>query len=359
VPTKTPVPTPVLRRRDLLQSGLWLPLACVASPSFAAAAVQTKAVKRDKRPVALLLPLSGPRAALGLSMRQAALLADSGPEMIAYDTGGTAAGAALAAQNAMKARAAMILGPITAEEATAVAAQAAGRVPVIAFSNNMVARAPGTFIFGITPAQVTGAILRYARSRGVRSVVVIDDSSPWSAAAALAAGRVQGEIGIDVRVLTVTPGQPLPPSGDAPDAVLLPGSGEAVLAAARNLKSTGIQLLGTVQALDYRPASLDVLDGAWLASPDPAEFGKFAGEFRARHGGEPGALAALAYDAGGIVKVLRDKGALGAAGLLAETSYRCVTGNARFRTDGSVARELAILLASPEGYKPVAVSPGV
>jgi branched-chain amino acid transport system substrate-binding protein len=325
----------------------------VASPSFAA-----DKPKRDKRPVALLLPLSGPRAALGLSMRQAALLADSGPELIAYDTGGTVAGAALTAQNALKGKAAMILGPITAEEATAVAAQTAGRVPVIAFSNNAVARAPGTFIFGITPAQVTSAILRYARSRGVKNVVVIDDTSPWSAAAALAAGRIQGEIGIDVRVLQVTPGQPLPPSGDAPDAVLLPGSGEAVLAAARNLKSTGIQLLGTVQALDHRPAALEVLDGAWIASPDPATFGKFAGEFRARHGGDPGALAALAYDASGIVKVLRDKGTLGAAGLLAETSYPCVTGNARFRTDGSVARELAILVAGPEGYKPVAVSQG-
>ncbi|WP_241527183.1 penicillin-binding protein activator [Sphingomonas turrisvirgatae] len=325
----------------------------MASPSFAA-----DKIKRDKRPVALLLPLSGPRAALGLSMRQAALLADSGPEMIAYDTGGTAAGATLAARNALKAKAAMILGPITAEEAIAVAAQTAGRVPVIAFSNNAVARAPGTFIFGITPAQVTSAILRYARSRGVRNVVVIDDATPWSAAAALAAGRIQGEIGVDVRVLQVTPGQPLPPSGDAPDAVLLPGSGEAVLAAARNLKSTGIQLLGTVQALDHRPAALEVLDGAWIASPDPAAFGKFAGEYRARHGGDPGALAALAYDAGGIVKVLRDKGALSAAGLLAETSYPCVTGSARFRTDGSVSREMAILVASGEGYKPVAVSQG-
>jgi hypothetical protein len=252
----------------------------------------------------------------------------------------------------------MILGPVTAEEASAVAAQAGGRVPVIAFSNNAVVRAPGTFIFGITPSQVTSAILRYARSRGVRNVVVIDDTSPWSAAAALAAGRIQGEIGIDVRVVAITPGQPLPSAGDAPDAVLLPGSGEAVLAAARNLKATGIQLLGTVQALDHRPAALEALDGAWIASPDPAAFGKFAGEFRARHGGDPGALAALAYDAGAIVKVLREKGALGQAGLLAETSYTCITGNARFRTDGSVARELAILVASPEGYKPVAVSQG-
>ncbi|WP_447724155.1 penicillin-binding protein activator [Sphingomonas koreensis] len=324
--------------------------------------MQDKKPKRDKRQVAILLPLSGPRAALGLSMRQAALLADSGPEITAYDTGGTAAGAALAARNALKARAAMILGPVTAEETSAVASEVAanksGRVPVVAFSNNAVVRGAGTWVFGITPSQVTSAILRYARSRGIKSVVVIDDASPWGAAAALAAGKVQGEIGIDVRVLTVSDGQPLPAAGDAPDAVLLPGSGEAVLAAARNLKETGIQLLGTVQALDHRPAALEVLNGAWLASPDPAAFGRFAGEYRARHGGDPGALAALAYDAGGIVKVLRNKGEISERVLLAEANYPCVTGNARFRSDGSVARELAILLAGPQGYEPVAVSLG-
>ncbi|MEG3179694.1 penicillin-binding protein activator [Sphingomonas sp. LT1P40] len=347
-----------LDRRKLLQSGLLLPLA-LSSPSVLAADLSPSSkIKRDKRSVALLLPLSGPRAALGLSMRQAALLADSGPEITAYDTGGTAAGAALAAQNALKAKAAMILGPVTSEEVTAVAAAVADRIPVIAFSNNGVVRAPGTFVFGLTPSQVTSAVLRYARSRGVRNVVVIDDGSPWSAAAAVAAGRIQGEIGIDVRALTVVAGQPLPMAGDAPDAVLIPGSGEAVLAAARNLKETGIQLLGTVQALDHRPAALEVLNGAWIASLDPVSFGRFAGEFRARHGGDPGALAALAYDAGGVVKVLRKKGSLDAAALLAETSYTCVTGNARFRSDGSVAREMAILVASAEGYQPVAVSQG-
>ncbi len=330
------------------------PSALLASPS----ALATDGPKRDKRPVALLLPLTGPRAALGLSMRQAVLLADSGPEVTAYDTGGTPAGAALAARNALKSKAAMILGPVTAEELTAVSAEVARRVPVIGFTNNAVARAPGSFAFGITPAQVTSAILRYARSRGVRNIVVIDDATPWSAAAALAAGKAQGEIGIDVRVLTVTDGAPLPQAGDAPDAVLLPGSGEAVLAAARNLKATGIQLLGTVQALDHRPAALETLDGAWIASPDPAAFGKFAAEFRSQHGGTPGALAALAYDAGGIVKLLRAKGSLDEAALLGETSYTCVTGNARFRSDGSVARELSILVAGPQGYSPVAVSLG-
>ncbi|MDF0753023.1 hypothetical protein NLU14_22610, partial [Marinobacter sp. 71-i] len=62
-------------RRTLLkslQSGLVASAASVVLPSHVFAAE-----KKDKRPIALLLPLTGPRARLGLSMRQAALLAEN------------------------------------------------------------------------------------------------------------------------------------------------------------------------------------------------------------------------------------------------------------------------------------------
>lgn len=337
----------------LLQSGLVASAASVVLPSFAHAAA-----KKDKRPIALLVPLTGPRARIGLSMRQAALLAENGAYVQSFDTGGTASGAAAAAASALKKRPALILGPLSAEEVPAVSSTIAGRVPIIAFSNDAVLRQPGTYIFGITPGQVTGAILRYARSRGVRDVAVIDDGSPWSAAASVAAGQHEGELGIKVRVLEVRDGKPLPAAGEAPDAVLLPGSGEAVLAAARNLKETGIQLLGTLQGLDHRPQALEALDGAWIASPDPVAFGTFASEFAARHGGRPGTIAALAYDAAGIANALREAGTLGPEGLLDGKGFSCVTGPVRFRTDGSVARDFAILLARPHGYEPVAVSSG-
>lgn len=346
-----------MHRRDLLklaQSGLVASAASVVFPSFAFAAGD----KKDKRPVALLVPLTGPRARLGLSMRSAALLAENSAFVQTYDTQGTAAGAAAAATAALKKNPALILGPLLAEEVPAVGSTVAGRVPVIAFSNDSVLKTPGTWIFGITAAQVTSAILRYARTRGVKSVVVIDDHSPWATAAALAAARMEGELGITVRTIEVKAGAPLPDAGEAPDAVLLPGSGEPVLAAARALKDTGVQLLGTLQALDHRPQGLAVLDGAWLASPDPAAFGTFASEFAARVGGDPGAIAALAYDAAGIANSLRDAGTLNPQGLLNAQGFKCVTGPVRFRTDGSVARDFAIVVARAEGYDPVATSSG-
>ena len=194
----------------LLQSGLVASAASVVLPSHALATAE----KKDKRPIALLVPLTGPRARLGLSMRQAALLAENSQYVLSFDTGGTAAGAAAAAGQALRRKPALILGPLSAEEVPAVSSSVAGRVPIIAFSNDAVLRAPGTWIFGITARQVTSAILRYARSRGVKSVAVIDDGSPWSAAAALAAGQLEGELGVQIRVLEVKAGQPLPAAGD-------------------------------------------------------------------------------------------------------------------------------------------------
>lgn len=350
-----------MQRRDLLkflQSGLVASAASVVIPSSAFAAPGGKDKKTDKRPIALLVPLSGDRARLGLSMRQAALLAENSAYVQVYDTGGTAAGAAAAATLALKKPPALILGPLLAEEVPAVTSTVAGRVPIISFSNDSVLKAPGTYIFGITAAQVTSAVLRYARGRGVHSVAVIDDGTPWSAAAVLEASHMETELGLSVRTLAVRPGAPLPDAGEAPDAVLIPGSGDAVLAAARNLKDTGVQLLGTFQALDHRPESLAVLDGAWLASPDPVAFGTFASEFAARNGTQPGAIAGLAYDAAGIANKLRADNKLNTEGLLGAGGFHGVTGPVRFRTDGSVARDFAIVVARPDGYEPVAVSSG-
>lgn len=348
-----------MQRRDLLkylQSGLVASAASVVIPSSAWARPKDKT---DKRPIALLVPLTGDRARLGLSMRQAALLAENSAYVQVYDTAGTASGAAAAAALALKKELpALILGPLLAEEVPAVTSTVAGRVPIIAFSNDSVLKAPGTYIFGITAAQVTSSILRYGRSRGIHSVAVIDDGSPWSAAAVLEASHMETELGISVRSLEVRPGKPLPDAGEAPDAVLIPGSGDAVLSAARALKDSGVQLLGTFQALDHRPEALAVLDGAWLASPDPVAFGTFASEFAARNGSQPGAIAGLAYDAAGIANKLRADNKLNTEGLLGADGFHGVTGPVRFRTDGSVARDFAIVVARPDGYQTVAVSSG-
>ena len=177
-----------LARTTLLLSSATL----AASPLLAA-----KREKRDMRPAALLVPLTGPRASLGSSMQSAAMLAKITAngldgDLIVLDTGGSAQGAASAAAQAMKRGAAIILGPIFADEVRAAAAAVAGKVPLIAFTNDSGVQGSGAHVFGITASQSTTAVLRYARSRGVRRVIVIGDGSPWSNAAGAAATGLAG-----------------------------------------------------------------------------------------------------------------------------------------------------------------------
>ena len=163
---------PAFDRRELLRlmrSGLVVS-ALASSSSFAQPfgaqpfAAKPKAgtkVRPDTRLVALLVPLSGPHAALGTSMANAASLVESSSQLMrAFDTGGTPAGAAAAARAALKARAGLILGPLTSAEVPAVTAAVAGKVPVVAFTNDAAQAATGAFVFGITPAQATSAVLR-------------------------------------------------------------------------------------------------------------------------------------------------------------------------------------------------------
>lgn len=341
----------------LLGQGLLLSsAACWSSPSLAGK-------KQDKRPLGLLVPLTGPRAVLGHSMQEAALLAkiaakDNDGELLVLDTAGTPAGAAEAARQALAKGAGIVLGPLFSDEAAAAAAQIGGKVPVVAFTNNIGAKLSGAHVFGITPSQSTTAVLRYARTRGVRDLLVIGDGADWSNAVRAAALNSQGELGMDVRALDVRDGQPLPDAGQVPAAVLIPGGGPELLAAAKNLRGLGVQLLATMQGLDYRPVALEALDGAWLSSVDPESFADFSSAYEARSGGNPGAIAALAYDATMIAEKLRAADRLDRAGLLDPAGFDCITGPVRFRTDGSCARQFAIVVAGPDGYEKVAVSQG-
>lgn len=317
-------------------------VASIASPIMAA--------KRGKRSAALLVPLTGDRAALGLSIRNAAMLAETdAAALTVLDTGGTAAGAASAARAAVKRGAAMLLGPLSAAETRAVAA--AVTVPVVALTNDSGARGGPAFVFGITPAQATAAILSYARSRGVRRIVAVDDGTPWSQASVAAARASEADLGLTIVPVT---GGTVPPGVEG-DAAFVPGSAAAIAPVLRN---RGMQLLATMQTLDYRPDALTALEGAWIASPDPAKFASFASAYAARNGGRPGAIAALGNDAALIAKALRDSDQMTREGVLREGGFDGVTGPVRFRSDGSCARDFAILVPTNGVYEKVAESRG-
>ena len=232
---------------------------------------------------ALLLPVSGPSAAIGLGLQRAAALAQSAgngkARIQTFDTGG---GAARAARGVARKRPAIVLGPLFAGEVRAVAEALPAHVPIVAFSNNVGARDARTFEFGITPSQSVSAVLQYAHSRGARRIALSGPAGGWSAEAGGAARRLAPEIGLAIVEVEARP-----------DAILLTGGAAQIAAEAEPLRARGAQLLGTIQLLD-RPGPLAALDGIWFSAPDPEQFERLASAYGQAGGARPGVLAALA-----------------------------------------------------------------
>jgi branched-chain amino acid transport system substrate-binding protein len=324
-------------------SSLWSPLS---------AAPKKKIPPRPR--IALLLPLSGSSAMLGVSMQRAAMLARSplskNDDVLLIDSGGTAAGAAAGAAQAVRGGARLIVGPLLAEESRA-AAQAAGIVPVLSLSNDEGLIGSGAFLMGITAGQSVTAVLRYARRRGVKRVAVLGGPSRWAAQGNAAAERLRGAAGLEVIMLgnEVAPAA-LPAAlrqAGQPDALLVTEGGEALRLAARATLGSDLQLIGTQQAMDL--PSQDI-SGTWLSGPDPEGLSDFAERYRGAGAAGPGLIAALAYDAMTVAETLRGSGVVDRSALVSVPSFKGTAGAIRFAADGSALRELAILVAAPDGY---------
>lgn len=109
--------------------------------------------------VSLLLPMSGPLAPIGNSMLKAAQIAlfDHSPKaLLLYpqDTAGTADGARLAMDKALRDRTDVIIGPILGSNVNAVSYIAETKsTPMIAFSSDRKVAGPNTFLMNYMPAE--------------------------------------------------------------------------------------------------------------------------------------------------------------------------------------------------------------
>lgn len=233
-------------RRQLLRS---LPSFLIASsaPSLWSPALAAK----PQLFAALLVPLTGPHAALGRSMERAAMLAQGDSDKNAlkvFDTGGTPEGATAAARAAHKSGATIILGPVFGREVSAVLGLIGRTIPVVSFSNDSALLDSGAFVFGITPRQSASSILRYAAGRGIRRIAIGGASDGWGLQARSAATDIAKNLGLDAYLLPAD-GLGQPDSGALPDAILMTD----VAALARigpAIGRQGVQMLSMAQGLD-------------------------------------------------------------------------------------------------------------
>ena len=347
----------------------------------------SSAPRREPATVALLLPLTGGGQTLLLAkaMRQAAELeifarANEDVQLVVKDDKGTEVGARAAAEEALRAGAEIILGPLYARQVAAVAAVARpANVPVIAFSNDPTVAGPGVYLLSFLVEAEVNRVVAYAASQGRRRMVALvpgDTSGQLVEATFQQAARRAGVEVVALERYALTANGMAEPvrrvrdaieaaaTGNAPvDACFLPAGQDTLPQLASIMPQLGIdtakvKLLGT-GSWDYPNVERDTrLREAWFAAPDPRGWREFAERFAKAYGQMPPRIASLAFDAVGVAAALSSepKGArYGAAQLTRATGFNGADGPFRLLPGGHVERSLAVLELKEFGA--VAVDP--
>jgi branched-chain amino acid transport system substrate-binding protein len=344
--------------------------------------------------VALLLPLTGPRAEFSASMVKSAQLALStpgSPVLDVRDTAGDPAQAAQAAQAAIASGDRLILGPLTAEETLAVGSVAApASVGVLAFTSDPAAAAPGVWTLGLTPGQQMRRLVEGVRQDGRQHLAAIlppgalgDALQTAFAAAATDAGydppeiqrtdgsfsgftealktiseyeQRRGDLAARIKALredtdpaahqqaAVLAAQPVKPPPF--DALLIAESGDTLVQAAEvlpfyDVTNPQVRVLGPA-LWAQQSGRLGKLAGAWYAALDPAARQEFVAAYQGKFGAPPTPFADYAFDAAAVARLLASENDFSMAALSKPEGFTGVDGALTLLPDGHVRRALAI-----------------
>lgn len=374
-----------------------------ASPAPERIILTPPAGRRSAIRVGLLLPLSGPQAALGDALLDAAQLAlfdfaDERFQLIVRDTQGRPEVARDAAASAIAEGAGLLLGPLLSSSVEAVApvARAAG-VNVIAFSNQRAVAGSGIYIMGFVPRDQVERVVLFAAARQARRFAAIVPDNAYGQVVASDLDRAARLVGGAVTALEFTNA-----SGDALsalvrrfaryderravlherirelearndpslkseieklrerdtlgpppfDAVLIPEGGDRLrelvpLLAYYDIDGKEVRLLGTRQWDEAGIGAEPGLIGGWFVAPPPAARARFEKHFGEIFGHPPARLASLAYDATALAALLARRAEtvadFSAATLTSPSGFAGTDGIFRFRADGVAERGLAVL----------------
>ena len=337
--------------------------------------------------VGLLLPLTGRHAEIGKAMQDAATVAlfdryarlsastTTRVELLPRDTGDTPQQASAALNDALENGAELIIGPLFAEDAAALAKTANAKgVSMISFSNHAAHAKPGLYMYGFSPQEQAARVVTYAFKHGRARIAALVPESALGKSVADAANAALDANGAQLVALAFYPPQGvgldkalsdlLPAGAPTFDALLLPEGGPALATILRALEARGVkmpkvQLLGTGIWDDAALIRRVNLDGAWLASSPPSATGLFEQRFMANYTYQPPRIASLAYDAVSLAVTL----AAGERGFTRSSLTNPAgfngpaNGNFRLHSDGTVERGLAVLQVSGATFGVIDLAP--
>lgn len=322
--------------------------------------------------VALLVPRGSGNSGdeeLAQSLENAARLAIDDLEGVevdlrVYGTGDDASQAEQSALQAISDGAQIILGPVYAESANAVAVAAAPEsVNVLSFSNNTTIAGGNLWVLGQTFQNTANRLVPYARDQGKSRFMVVhaDDESgelgnqAIQQAVSRSGGSVVGTVSHEFSQQGVTSAVPKIVSaardGEADAILMTANSAGALPLLTQMLPEAGLgpdvaQYIG-LSRWDIPAQTLDLpgVQNGWFAVPDPDKTAAFRSRYEAANGKAPHPIAGLAYDGIAAIGALAQGGrrdALSASSLTQGAGFEGTGGIFRLRSDGTNERGLAV-----------------
>ena len=331
---------------------------------------------QQRHRVALLLPVSGPNAAVGQALANAATMAllDTNAANLRITTYDTATGPAAAATRAIADGNKLILGPLMGDDVTAVSNIARpARVPIISFSNDGSVAGRDVFIMGSLPNQSITRSVGWARAQGMKRYAALVPDGEYGLRASASLNTAVNEAG-GVVVATesysrgntsiISAAKRLKAKGGF-DAVLIADGGRFAVQAApqfHTARGAGPRLIGTeLWSGDATVASSLMLRGAWYAAVSDTRFRQYADSYRTRFGGQPYRISTLGYDA--VLLTLRvargwKPGTTFPTGKLFDAEgFLGLDGVFRFGSNGVVERALEVVELRQGGVTVVSPAP--
>jgi len=314
--------------------------------------------------VAILLPLSGPVSGTGKALLNAATMAvfdayDPRISLLPYDTKADEETTEEMTKKALFDGADIILGPLLSANVKIAGTYArASGVPLIGFSNDYTAAAPGQYVLGFLPENEVRRIVNYAATAGKQEFAGLFPEGRYGDQVREAYGRAVNANGAvlstletyandaeavfdpvkslaeyDVRrrahrnevrfleslnddmtdeiVEKLSDSEVL---GDLPfDTVIVPEGGAllrtlAPLLPFYEINPEQIKVLGTGLWNDESLLKEPPLYGAWFAAPEPEAPKNFMENYQRMFGVEPPRIATISYDAMSLVSILVREG---------------------------------------------------
>jgi hypothetical protein len=234
-------------------------------------------------------------------------------------------------------------------------------VPVIAFTNDAGAAAPGVYVLGFTPNQSIDRVVSYARGQGATRFGGIVPQGLYGDRARAALESAVGGAGGRLGAIETYPRNAVGPRAAATrlkakgpiDAVLIGDNGRAAANASPALPRTA-KILGTeLWSSDSTLGKTAALRGALYAAPTDARFQQLTGRYQARYGKQPYRLASLGYDAMLLAARAAKDWPRGRPfpqrALTDREGFAGVDGSFRFRRDGVAERLLEVRQVTARG----------